>query len=746
MFRKMKLASKLAIIIAAVLIIVFAGLVTASAILSGHAIDAAVYGELDTKSGYNGLQIQQIFDSAGSTAKVLQSYLEKAYRISEESPETMLLPTNPEVVKLNQSAVYHRTLTPLNFMVEQYMSEVARNMVINNEDIQGIGVMFEPYQYQEDIKSYAFYIDTSTTDEELKPFGEYEKYSSEIYYQVAAESKKTIVTDPYDYNGTKMVTYAVPILYKDELHGVIMADIIIDHFNKVDATSERYASMYAAIYNSQGKIIFDSSDIANTGKSIEDFIPSGAERTAVRAGMTANKGFHTEVSDKSGQKMVQFFHPISVGSETWWSMTSVNTSDVTMAVTNTSIWLSVICAAALLFLILIVILVLRRMLRPMQRVVNAAESISMGKLDVDITHKSEDEIGILSSVFRKMSENLKEMVDDVRYLLGEMSEGNFNIRTRAEASYVGDFEEFLISMRKLNIKLSHTLNQINQSADQVSLGSDQVSDGALALSQGATEQAASMEELAATVEEISHQVNQTASNARTAIKKASETGERMMQSNRQMQEMLAAMGEISASSMEIKNIIKTIEDIAFQTNILALNAAVEAARAGGAGKGFAVVAEEVRNLASKSSESSRNTAVLIERCLRAVDNGTKIADDTASALLFAVQGSKEVIDTIDEISQASDAEASAITQVGQGFDQISAVVQTNSATAEESAAASEELSGQARMLKELVSQFKYREEGVPKPVDKNNLLPEWGNHAPLIRMPVQNENYVNKRY
>ncbi len=713
----MKLAAKLATIIAIVLIIIFTGLVAASATLSGRAIDTAVYGELEENSRYNGLQIQQIFDNAGSAARIIQSYLEKAYRLSEEVPETMILPTSPEVTALYQSVLYHQTLAPLNYDVEKFMTEVARNIVLNNEDIQGIGVMFEPFKYQEDIRSYSFYIDSSTVEKDPEPFAEYEEYSSELYYKTAAESKKAMVTDPFDYNGIMMVTYANPIVYKNDLQGVVMADINIGHFNKVEAASNRYASMYAAVYNSQGTIIYDSSNAENTGKGMVTSIPREADRNAILSNMAAGKGFDIEITDKSGQKTVQFFQPITVGSETWWSLTAVRASDITQAVATTSIWLAVICIGALLLLIFIVIFVLRGMLRPMQEVVNAAESISRGMLDVTINHKSGDEIGILSDAFRNMSAILKEIVYDVRYLLGEMSEGNFNIRTNTEDSYIGDFKEFLVSMRKLHDKLSHTLIQINQSADQVSMGSDQVSDGALALSQGATEQAAAMEELAATVEELSRQVDHNASSSRDAIKIASQTGERMSQSNQQMQEMLAAMDEISASSKEIKIIMKTIEDIAFQTNILALNAAVEAARAGSAGKGFAVVAEEVRNLASKSSESSGNTAILIERSLRAVENGIKIADETAAALLSTVQGSKEVINTIEKISQASIEQASAIKQVSEGFEQISAVVQTNSATAEESAAASEELSGQARILKDLVSQFKYRDDSRQEAAD-----------------------------
>lgn len=185
----------------------------------------------------------------------------------------------------------------------------------------------------------------------------------------------------------------------------------------------------------------------------------------------------------------------------------------------------------------------------------------------------------------------------------------------------------------------------------------------------------------------------------------------MTESNKKMQDMIGTMLDISTSSSQIGKIIKTIEDIAFQTNILALNAAVEAARAGAAGKGFAVVADEVRNLASKSAEASKNTSVLIESSLKAVENGTRIADDTAKSLLSAVSGARTVTEYIDRISQASTEQSQSIVHVTLGIDQISSVVQTNSATAEESAAASEELSGQAQMLKDFVSRFRLKDSG-----------------------------------
>ncbi|MEG1049511.1 MAG: methyl-accepting chemotaxis protein, partial [Oscillospiraceae bacterium] len=288
--------------------------------------------------------------------------------------------------------------------------------------------------------------------------------------------------------------------------------------------------------------------------------------------------------------------------------------------------------------------------------------------------------------------------------LATMAAGDFNI-SKAEP-FIGDFENIERSFNEFSTKISQTLWQINMASDQVNSGAVQVSTAAQELSRGATEQSSSIEELSATISEITAQIAANAKNARSASELSHKAGEGVAQSDEHMQDMIVAMQDISNKSVEISKIIKTIDDIAFQTNILALNAAVEAARAGSAGKGFAVVADEVRNLAQKSAEAAKGTTGLIEGTVTAVSQGRKIADETAKSLGAVVENVNHVKLMVSEIADASDKQSEGAQQVNIGVEQISAVVQTNSATAEESAAASEELSGQAQMLKDLVSDFK----------------------------------------
>ena len=345
---------------------------------------------------------------------------------------------------------------------------------------------------------------------------------------------------------------------------------------------------------------------------------------------------------------------------------------------------------------------------PISEIEYAATKMAEGDLDVKISYTAKDELGILAAQVRRLIHKLQVIIDDENKFLAKMAEGDFTVDSICEEEYTGGFQPLLVSFRGIAEKLNSTMLQISQSSSQVASEAEQVSNGAQALAQGSTEQASSVQELAATINDISNKVNQNADNARQANTTAGSVSTKMNVSNEKMQQMMQAMGDISSCSSEIGKIIKTIEDIAFQTNILALNAAVEAARAGNAGKGFAVVADEVRSLASKSAEASKNTSVLIENSLKAVKNGTQIADETAQSLLQAVNDVNEMTDLIGQISEASSNQAYSISQIITGIDQISSVVQTNSATSEESAASSEEMSNQAQLMKGLVAKFKLK--------------------------------------
>lgn len=349
----------------------------------------------------------------------------------------------------------------------------------------------------------------------------------------------------------------------------------------------------------------------------------------------------------------------------------------------------------------------RGITQPVTELEQAARAMARGEFSaVRVAYDSRDELGSLAGDIRSMVKTLTDVLQNETYILNEMAEGNFSVHSEKDEYYIGEFEQLMRSMKKISRGLSELLLQISRSADNVAAGSEQVSSGSQNLAQGTTEQAASVEELTGMMSEISDQAYRNSRDAQEASEKAQMVKENATESSRSMQEMVKAMAEISGKSDEIRKIVKTIEDFSFQTNILALNAAVEAARAGDRGKGFSVVANEVRSLANQSSAASKSTAALIQSSLQAVENGRRIANETDNALAEVVSGIDNVSELLFHITDASSKQFDANRQVTENINLISEVVQTNSATAEECAAASEELASQAQLLKELVSHFK----------------------------------------
>ena len=393
-----------------------------------------------------------------------------------------------------------------------------------------------------------------------------------------------------------------------------------------------------------------------------------------------------------------------------------------------------IVIVALVISIIIAKKLMDAILTPLDIIKNGVQEFEHGNFDADVAYDSRDEFGETCVAMYSCQKVLKTVVEDACYLLGEMADGNFAIRSRARDQYVGGLKPMIESIAAINQKLSDTLSQIDLGAEQVAAGADQVSTGAQALAQGATEQASAVEELSATINEISTNAKKNAEYSVLAREHSKEAGGYVTESADDVKEMVVAMKQISDSSQEISKIIGTIEQIAFQTNILALNAAVEAARAGVAGKGFAVVADEVRNLAAKSDDAAKATKELISSSIDSVKQGDVIVQRVAASLESTMGAARQAEDDIEHIAKAIQEEAEAVAQVTEGIDQISSVVQTNSATSEESAAASEELSSQAALMKDLMSRFTLREgaSGYTAPAAVREPVSSYEDQAPSV--------------
>lgn len=365
----------------------------------------------------------------------------------------------------------------------------------------------------------------------------------------------------------------------------------------------------------------------------------------------------------------------------------------------------VIAVLAVIFTVVICIIITRSILEPVNAVKKAANEIANGQLDIKLEYQSGNEFGILADDIRSTAGALSNYVAEIRRGLRALGGGKLNYHSHV--NYKGNFVAIGEAMEEISGMLRDSMQQISSSAEQVSSGAEQVSNGAQALAQGASEQASSIEELAVSINEIADSVRDNAENAVKSSELADAMGTGISKSNCQMQSLMQSIEEIRRNSREITGVVKEIEDIAFQTNILALNASVEAARAGEAGKGFSVVAGEVRRLSSKTTTASKLTAELIAKNAEAVEAGIKAVDQTAASLQKSVENAGAVNSIVDKISSVSVQQADAITQIRKSVELISEIVQGNSATSEESAAASEELSAQAQILKDLVEQFEY---------------------------------------
>lgn len=696
--RKKQLYKSISVLICTMIFIVFAILVTTASIMAMKYILQATYNGLEATSKANGCQIQEYMNICQSTASGLVSQMEKS--ILEERAST-LLSANRE------SEVYDGLLlNSYEKELEGYIIGTAKNAVANNTAVIGIGIMFEPFMYTENRESYALYFTEENGEVTVSDVGAYEEFSANNYYQIALDKTNTIFTEPYTYRDMWMITGATPILVNGELVGVINVDVSMSVFDSLSLSNELYPSMTTKIVSTSGIIDYDSGNSDNISTKFQETgFKNASDYTSLNGKLTSGQSFYTTYRDHDNTSVYSFFYPLTAGSETWHTVTTVDAYDLQefTIVMGIVLWsISIIC---LIIIVIVVIRTLRGRLAPIAPIVDAAKSIAQGHLDISLNIQSQDEIGELSEVFMNTSISLKSMIEDISRVLDEIASNNFAVKITR--NYDGDFTRIHTSLESIIRNLNNAMRNISQGSEQVSLGAGQMAQTSQTLADDTARQAESIEMLTRSIQDISAQVTSTAHKASETRDQVKQVGLAVQDSNATMLQMTEAMTRITETSHDIEKIIQNIEGIASQTNLLSLNASIEAARAGEAGRGFAVVATEVQGLSGQSADAVKNTRNLIEESIHAVENGTKLADAMSSSMNELVDKIGAIVSSIEEISAAGAQQQAHITAIEHEVQKISDVVQSNSGSAEESSATSEELQSQAENLDQLLGSFKF---------------------------------------
>ncbi len=539
-------------------------------------------------------------------------------------------------------------------------------------------------------------------------------FNTRSWYTLVMDKKDAITTEAYtSVNGdASMVTIAAPVSVNGTIKGVVGMDLNMGQLNQLLKKITVGTSGYITLYDLNSQIIYhpDSSVINSNAEDVN-------YSTNILNAIVNKQNSDVMLYTRNGTQYYGSTVVIDAVGYTVLGVMPVAEFTAQTAALVRIVWIGMVTCGLLLAAVCVWIAL--SITRPLKRLNVTVEKLADGELDVQVDTRGRDEVSEVGANVVRIVERLRQYIlyiDEISRVLHQIALGNLVFTL--EHQYVGEFSKIKEALLHIRATLTDTMTTIAQSAAQVNAGSEQIASGAQALAQGATEQASSVEELSSAIQELSGQANEGAERAVEAGKFLERIKNEVEKSNQQMEQMRAAMEDISVQSSAIRGIIKTIDDIAFQTNILALNAAVEAARAGSAGKGFAVVADEVRNLASKSAQAAKKTNELIANSVQAVEHGEELTKLTADSLSIVADGTKQVVESIETVATDYRDQAGKISEIARGVDQISSVVQTNSATAEESAAASQELSGQASMMSEQVAQFKLGqdvEQPLPQP-------------------------------
>lgn len=702
---KLGIAQKLALGILIPLILVLSGI----GVLLGIQISGTV----------EQMMTENLTAQAESGAQQVNAFLKQYYGIVDTmicSPAISNLAADQAKTSLDGSAYFSGMLNELKEIQQRYQGTV-------------LGVWFADIGLQELVYSDNSRFTSADMD-----------FSTREWYIRSQQEQKAIVTGAYIDVATQklVISIAGPIMSNNRMIGVVGLDVSTEQLSNSLSSIQVGETGYITLIDSSNMIIYHP-DSSVVGTTIEEAQYSDNMKQAL-LNRNSVKGLSYTRQNTPYYGSTATLDDIDY--EVLGVLPSEEYNSHVSSTVRVIVISFVICA---ILLAIIVTLLAISIIRPLKRLGKVADRLADGELDVDYQVKGHDEVARLGQSTLRIVERLKtyiKYIDELSSVLDQMGRGNLVFELQYD--YHGEFAKLKEALLRIQKNLSETLSSIAMSAAQVHMGSDQIASGAQALAQGATEQASSVQELSSTVQSLNEKVTEGAAQAGQMIEQLNEVKAQVSTSNGQMQDMLTAMQDISRHSNAIGKIIKTIDDIAFQTNILALNAAVEAARAGAAGKGFAVVADEVRNLAGKSAAAAKETNELIAHSVEAVKQGESIARATADALSTAASNSDEVVAAVERVTHDYQDQAAHLKEVSIGVNQISEVVQTNSATAEQSAAASEQLSGQAQMLKGMISHFVLleSENGLPMSSFGENSSTDSVSPAPVEH--YDSTNYTDK--
>nr|WP_300129560.1 methyl-accepting chemotaxis protein [uncultured Butyricicoccus sp.] len=657
--KNIKLSTKIVLLSGAILLVLNLLLAIIMSVLTGTGINRKQNAFL-----------QQVTDNAQHQ---MTDFIDKYTVLTEmlaENPQiqSAILASNP--AQPYSSQPNYQTLTTLLFDTTEKYNDIMD---------MGVGVINEGLIYTKDGKIL--------DDIESLPV-----------YDVVNE-KRTIVTQPFvnEVTQTLNVSICAPIASANgDTAGFVTVNIGLDDLSAF-STALAFDETGSVTLLSKDNVVMGYSNPQLIGQTFTDIemsdnlrqeldTPSGNTMKYTISGQERN-GIVTQIPDYG-----------------WKLIVGMSTEEYGAQANSTVLWLLFLLVLSTVILALCLRLLIVKKLRPLSEVNHALREMSKGNLQVSIAHRSNDEIGQMADSMRSCLETLSMYVTEIASVMNRLEKGDLTVSSNVQ--FKGDFIPIQHSIFGFVEELNYLMQSITQASEQVSAGSQHVAYGSQALAQGATEQASSVEELSATITQLSTTVKSNSEMAQNASVNATHVNAQIAESGEKMNQSLELMQQIRTSAAKVSGIIKTIEDIAFQTNILALNAAVEAARAGQSGKGFAVVADEVRNLAEKSAEASKATTTLISSMVASIEHGSESMQETKQYMDNVVAAASEITAVFQKISEASERQSTAITQVTQSTGQISSVVQTNSATAEQSAAASEQLSSQAENLKNLTRRFR----------------------------------------